>query len=209
MRIAVVGAGGRTGSEVMRRAAARGHHVVAVVRHPANVAELAHQCSVARADIRDPEALLRALDGCDGVISAVGAGTRDPRGAYSGGATALLKAMGGAGVKRVVVTSAVPVGDRAEQSWWSRKALMPLLDVFFGRSYRDMALMEERLRAGGVDWVSIRPPRLVGAKTKNRYRISERPLSGASAITRGGLADALIDALETCDPQGHIVYVAD
>ena len=83
MKIAVIGANGRTGRIVVKDALARGHHVVAVAR--------THQVSEpdddnltnAIADVHDADALDRALVGANAVVSALGVGTsRAPTDVY-------------------------------------------------------------------------------------------------------------------------------
>src|SRR6516162_1242562 len=111
MKIAVIGANGRTGRIVVEDALARGHQVVAVTRadgvsepNDANLID-------ARADVRDVDALRRALVGADAVISAVGVGTsRAPTDVYSTGVSSTLGAMESNGAANLAVISAVPAG---------------------------------------------------------------------------------------------------
>ena len=86
MKIAVIGANGRTGRIVVKDALARGHQVVAVTRADGVTEQDDDKLINARADVRDADALKRALVGADAVISALGAGTsRAPTDVYSTG----------------------------------------------------------------------------------------------------------------------------
>jgi hypothetical protein len=117
----------------------------------------------ARADVRDADALKRALVGADAVISALGVGTsRAPTDLYSTGVRHTLGAMESNGAAKLAVISAVPAGPRAEQSLLQRRIALPLLERFFGATYDDMRRMETILQeTTDVDWISLRPPRLV------------------------------------------------
>lgn len=63
--------------------------------------------------------------------------------------------------------------------------MMPILDLFFGASYDDMRRMEAVLGASDVNWISLRPPRLVDRPGVGAYRVqSDLPLPKAPRISR-------------------------
>ncbi len=72
MRILVLGATGGTGQLIVRDAAQSGHSVVALVRAKAR-ADLPG-AELIEGEARDEATLVRALDGCDAVVSALGTG---------------------------------------------------------------------------------------------------------------------------------------
>ena len=72
MKILVLGATGGTGQLIVRDAAQSGHSVVALVRAKAR-ADLPG-AELIEGDARDEATLVRALDGCDAVVSALGTG---------------------------------------------------------------------------------------------------------------------------------------
>jgi putative NADH-flavin reductase len=211
MKIAVVGAGGRTGRIVVKDALARGHQVVAVTRADGAWEPDDDNLVKARADVRDADALKRGLVGVDAVISALGVGTsRDATDVYSIGVTNTLRAMQSNGAAKLAVISAVPAGPWEGQPLLERRIALPILQRFFGGSYDDMRRMETILReTTDVDWISLRPPRLVDKPSKGAYRIDTRPLAKARAITRGDLATALLDSLTRQALYRHAAYVAN
>jgi len=81
MRIAVLGATGRTGRLLVGQALARGHQVTALARDPARLADLAADgLRPVRADVTEPSTVLTAIEGADVVVSALGlARNQDPR----------------------------------------------------------------------------------------------------------------------------------
>lgn len=108
----VTGATGFIGWHVARRLLERGESVRALVRDPARVRELEGIAPVL-GDLRDPESLARAVEGC-GVVYHVAADyrlwTRDPEEMFRSnveGTRHMLEAARRSGVERVVYTSTV------------------------------------------------------------------------------------------------------
>lgn len=144
-------------------------------------------------------------------MSALGIGaSRQPTVVYSTGIANVLKAMGSQSISRLAVISAAPVGPRSEQPFLQRHVLMPVLDRVFGATYDDMRRMEDRLRASAVDWVALRPPRLVDKPATGRYRVDATgPLPKGRRITYADLATALLDALDNPDLYRRTAYVTN
>lgn len=159
MKIAVVGATGRTGALVVEQALARGHRVTAVARRPEAVLARHDNLQVVAADVLDRDTLLPALAGVEAVVSALGAAAgREPTTVYSTGVRNLLAAMRAGGAGTIAVISATPAGPRGELPFLERRLMMLVLDRFFGEAYADMRRMEDILRTSDVDWISVRRP---------------------------------------------------
>ena len=109
----VTGATGYLGAELVALAHERGHAVRAVVRDPsrAGVLPVSDDLGVVErvaADLADADSLVRAMDGCDGVLhaaAAVGAPGPEAQELNVGGTARVLDAARRAGVRRVVHTS--------------------------------------------------------------------------------------------------------
>lgn len=211
MRIAVVGATGRTGMHVVKQGLARGHHMTALARRPQAMTLRDKNLVTARTDALDRDQLVEALTGAEAVVSTLGVGSsRASTVTYSQGITNALSAMNANRMTKLAVISAAPVGPRAEQSFLERRVAMPLLELAFGATYDDMRRMEVLLRASDVDWVSLRPPRLVNKAATGSYRLdASRPLRGARSLTYADLATALLDSLDRHDLYGKAVFVAN
>jgi putative NADH-flavin reductase len=211
MKIAIIGANGRTGRMLVRDALASGHEVIAIARAYEASGAMRDNLTKVRADVRDPDALTRALHGANAVISAVGVGTsRVPTDVYSTGVRNTLAAVRTNGAAKLAVISAVPAAPWAEQPTLQRRVTLPILQRIFGATYDDMRRMEAiLLETTQVDWISLRPPRLVNKQPKGTYLIDTRPLAHARAITYGDLATALLDSLTRPDLYRHAAYVAN
>jgi len=211
MRIAVMGATGRTGMQVVQQGLARGHHVTALARRPEAVTLCDGNLVTAQTDVLDRDRLVEALAGSEAVVSTLGVrSSRAPTVLYSQGITNALSAMDANGMSKLVVISAAPVGSRAEQPFLERRVAMPLLERVFGATYDDMRRMEALLRDSDADWVSLRPPRLVNKAATHGYRLdATRPLPRARTLTYADLATALLDSLDRQDLYRQAVFVAN
>ncbi|MFM6828828.1 MAG: NAD(P)H-binding protein, partial [Novosphingobium sp.] len=70
MKVAVLGASGRAGSEITAELARRGHEVLAIARKPEAIKAAAGVTAVA-GDATEVQALARLIEGSDAVISAL------------------------------------------------------------------------------------------------------------------------------------------
>jgi nucleoside-diphosphate-sugar epimerase len=127
MKILVLGATGGTGQLIVRDAAQSGHSVVALVRAKAR-ADLPG-AELIEGEARDEATLVRALDGCDAVVSALGTGMGFRQVDLLTVATrALVSAMTRTGVRRLICISALGVGDsRGHGGFVFDRLFQPLL----------------------------------------------------------------------------------
>lgn len=204
----MIGSNGRTGSRVVEQAAGRGHDVVAVARRPR--AAPGGRIRPFAADALDRDAVRAALAGCDAVISTLGVGTsRKPTTLYSGAVASVLAAMDAHRISRLAVVSAAPVGPRDVHPPGQRHVVLPLLHRIFGATYQDMERMEAALRASDVEWVVLRPPRLLAKPGSGRYQLRvDAPVRGGRSIRYDDLATALLDVVSRETPTRTPVYVA-
>jgi putative NADH-flavin reductase len=93
MRIAVVGASGATGRELVKQALERGHSVAAVARDPTRL-DMAPSpaLEIAQADVMNPASVISAVEGVDAVVSGLGIRKGDPAGTLTAGARAIAAA---------------------------------------------------------------------------------------------------------------------
>jgi putative NADH-flavin reductase len=105
VKLALLGATGGVGREVLNQAVAAGHLVTAVVRNPA---KLPAHVGVVRQDLANPntEVLADALRDAEAVISAVGPSRTAQAGIVAPATAAIAHAMDCARVRRLVVISA-------------------------------------------------------------------------------------------------------
>jgi putative NADH-flavin reductase len=211
MKIAVIGAAGRTGRQVVGQALDRGHEVVAVARSPEKLNMTGDRLTVAAADVHDSDALAAAVHGQDAIVTTFGAAAgRAPTDVYSVGITNVLAAMDAAGIRRLAVISASPAGPRAEQPAALRLLVLPILDRLFAGAYADLRRMEAVLaRHGELAWACLRPPRLLDRPSTGTYRLERVPPPRARSLTYPDLARALLDCVDGAEQRSGMLYVAN
>jgi len=220
VKLALLGATGGVGREILNQALAAGHRVTAVVRNPS---KLPAEVDVVRHDLATPdlEVLAAAMRDVDAVISAVGPHRAAEAGIVAPATAAITHAMDCAGVRRLVVISAAPVGVVASthqphpprydsgDDLLMRYVLSPLIRRLFGPLYTDLADMEDQLRDGRLDWTSIRPPRLTNGPLTRTYRTAmDRNVRHGLFISRRDVAHLMLTVLQQRETVRHSVGVA-
>jgi len=193
MRIAVIGASGRTGAAFAEAATKAGHEVVAIVRDPSRLTIAAAETRTA--DALSPVQLAAALHGVDAVAWCVGPGRDTLKDIMAASMAATIEAMNSAGPKRLVAITATGPYYEGDNPI-TRYVAKPILWNFLGDVWRDMAATEPLIRSSGLDWTIMRPPQLKDGPAKGRYA-SRRELNvrWGFTITRADLAQAMVDVL--------------
>ncbi len=104
MKVAVIGATGFVGKNLVNELANRGHEVLAIARNADKVAEQS-QVNAVSVDVNDQEALAKVLAGSDVVVSAFNPGWTNPNiyADFIKGAEAIQAGVKAAGVPRLIV----------------------------------------------------------------------------------------------------------
>ena len=196
MRIVIFGANGSTGRLLTGQALAAGHQVASVTRRPTGFPVTHERLSVVEADVHDTQAVGRAVEGADVVLSALGVPfTRKPVSVYSDGIRNIAAAMSRHGVKRLVVvsSSATEPHHHADGGFLMNRVLQPLITSTIGKTtYRDMRSMEELVRGSDLEWTIMRPSGLFDAPGVTRYQLHEDQAPGIFT----GRADLAASMLE-------------
>jgi uncharacterized protein YbjT (DUF2867 family) len=162
MKLAVLGATGRTGRLVVEQALAAGHTVAALVRSPDKLATSNPSLRVVTGQATDPSAVSRALEGADAVISTLGGGGS----VIADSTRAIVAAARQTGVSRVVVLSSFFV-ERDRLNPVSRL----LTGIAMGGLIKDKNAGEEVLRQSDLDWTIVYASVLSDGLTTGSVRV--------------------------------------
>jgi uncharacterized protein YbjT (DUF2867 family) len=81
--------------------------------------------------------------------------------------------------------------------------------TLFRTHYADLAVMEDDLRASGLDWTSVRPPRLSNGPLTTTYRTAYgRNVRGGWIVSRADVADLMLRLVQAPDSIAQTVGVA-
>lgn len=193
MRLAILGATGGTGRQLVQQALAKGHQVTAIVRHPEALSLTHDRLRVIRGDVMQPDTLACALHRQDAVLSVIGKSSFRSMTFYRKSARYLVEQMDKAGVGQLICLTSVGVLDKPVGPWWYLWFIKPLLVHI----YDDMRHMEQIIRASNLAWTIVRPSRLFDGEHTGHYRVgSSGELAQANSISRADVADCMLSQLD-------------
>jgi putative NADH-flavin reductase len=191
MRITVFGATGRTGRHLLAAGLRRDHQITAFTRRPEALVDPSALAAVVRGDARHPQAVRKAIDGADAVISTVSAERRKGPCHVAEVSRVIAQAMADLGVRRLVVSSSY--GMVAKQP----RLIAPLVRRLLAAPFADAAAMEQLIFASDLDWTVVRLPLLTDQPASGRFRTGrELFTNGPYPIARADAATALLDIAE-------------
>jgi putative NADH-flavin reductase len=190
-KIAIIGATGRAGSQLVEEALRRGHSVVAIARNTDRLAGLPG-ITAKQVDALDADALQQAISGSDVVISAAHFATLP--------AAAVIGPVKKAGVKRLLVVGGagsllLPGGGRVIDSEGFPAEYKT--EASAGAAFLDVLRQEKEL-----DWTFLSPSaEFVETERTGTFRLGQDELlvsnTGRSWISFADYAIALIDEIES------------
>lgn len=166
MKLAILGATGKTGGHALHHALAAGHSVRVLARDPGKLGVQHAQLEVVQGDATKVEDCARLVAGCEAVIAAIGPPGLGATTVRQDIARAITQAMQQTGVKRIVWLGAFGVGDnivQAKRSSWIAPLFMKTL---LKKTYVDANAAEQVLRASDLAYAICRPPQLTNGKAR-------------------------------------------
>lgn len=194
MNIAVFGATGKTGLEIVKQALDGGHKVTAFVRDPAGLAIENKKLTVVTGDVFDEASVAQAIKGQDAAVCALGAGSDLKKTTVrASGTINIINGMKQNNVKRLLVVTAMGVGE----SWDTLSMVNKFFFAVLLKSSRDdHEAQEAAVKKSGLDWTIIRPSGLVDTARTGIYDAGENIPAKTSKIARADVADLILKELE-------------
>ena len=191
MKLLVLGATGGTGKHIVSQALDAGHEVTVFARDRSRIGREHPHLRVIEGSLEDGAALSGAMRGHDAVISTLGRGySFKPERLMERSVPAILAAMKTAGVRRLLFTSAMGVGDSYADT--------PLMAKLFFRTllrgiYADKLIGDRAIAGSDLDWTIVRPARMTDGPLTGDYRTGERlTYSRPPTISRADTAHFLL-----------------
>ena len=193
MRIALSGATGGTGHQVLVQALEAGHRVKALARDPSELSAR-EGLPVVQGDVLDQAAGIACVEDTDAVACVLGTrpGTKGEP-VEARGTERVLAAMGEQGVRRLVVVSSMGVGDSREQIPWFFRIVMNLT---LKRIFQAKEEQERLIMASDRDWTIIRPSGLTDGPYTGSYRHGRDKTVKGNRIARADVADFVLEQLD-------------
>jgi len=211
MKIVLWGATGLTGREILSQALNGGHEVKAVARNPGQIEAEHANLSVVQGDVLNPQSVQEAVAGGEVVISALGSGTsfaqaRKPTTLYSEGFANIVAAMRKHDIRRFIALLSVGTVPDPNEAFIHKKLIRPLIRG----TYDDMRRAENFLAGcNDIDWIGIRPLRLMNTPRTGKYRIGVDILPpGGIKISRADVAEFILKQVYTDEHLRSYVTIA-
>jgi putative NADH-flavin reductase len=168
MNIAILGATGGTGLELVRRCLESGHSVTAFARKPDSLTKFRGRIKVVTGNLLNACELTSVLHGQDAVLS--GFGPRVPIAKTDAHllrdfATTLVTSMKEASLRRAIIIST---------AFLFKDSVIPptylIGKLLFPSVLKDATEMEAIIRGSGFEWTIVRPPQLTDFPFTGHYR---------------------------------------
>ncbi|ASK61443.1 hypothetical protein CFK37_04265 [Virgibacillus phasianinus] len=185
MKLLVLGASGRVGHKIVKRALADHHDVVALVRSPENFNLIDEYLTVLKGNVLEENDLLRALDGVDAIISAL---NTDQNNTLSRSMPIIVQTMESQQIKRLISIGTAGILDsrtepnlyRFQSNESKRRKTIAAEDHLKAYQY---------LEKSQLDWTVVCPTYLPDGESEGDFRVEENllPVDG-KRITVGDTA---------------------
>ena len=186
MKIAVFGATGGTGQQVVQQALAAGHSVSALVRDPSRLEVQDERLTVVEGDVLDRAKVDETVSGADAVIVSLGNTSNNPDYIVSRGTEVIVDSMTAAGKPmRLIVVSSLGVGESRDQVPFAFKMLM---NTVLKKAMDDKERQEALVKASGFDWIIVRPGGLTNGPATGSYKAGVDVKLTAGQVSRADVA---------------------
>lgn len=197
MKLLVIGATRGIGRCLVEQALDEGHSVRALVRDPGRMPARHDRLDVIAGDIRDKEAVRRAVADQEAVCITVGIHpTRKPVYLFSVGAQNVIDAMTGSATNFLICVTGIGAGDSKHHGgFFYDKIIHPLL---LKTIYADKDRQEALVRNSKLEWVIVRPGFLTHGPLTGTYRaLTELEGIKAGKISRADVAHFILTEIKS------------
>jgi uncharacterized protein YbjT (DUF2867 family) len=194
MKLAIFGATGTVGSELLRQALDAGYDVRALVRTPSKLPSHSSQLTLVQGNVRDPAAVNRTLDGCDAVLSTLGATDKHDPDVRRTGTANIIAAMHEHRIRRLVIMGGFHLPFPGDPHNLGRRLIVPILRLS-KHLLDDTTAMGAVVQASDLDWTVVRTPRVARSDRPAPACTGTLKLGPWSKVTRGNVAGFMLNCL--------------
>ena len=196
MTIALFGGSGRTGAAFIPKALEAGHSIRLLARSPEKVAYSDPKLTVLKGDVLEAASVVPVVAGTRAVVSLLGHTKGGSPQVQTVGTRYIVQAMQQHGVRRIISMSGGGLPYTEDEPKFVDKAFRGVMGLFFRDVLRDAKGHGDVLQRSDLDWTVVRAPRLVSEPDRGEYKVGYVGTTGGSKISRGDVADFILQVLD-------------
>ena len=194
MKLFLIGATGRTGSEIVKQALINNDEIVAYVRTPSKLNINDPKLTIVKGQLNDVDTMAAAMRGCEAVLVTLGNPISNSSGKlFSFAIPDIIKAMDQAKIKRLISLSALGVDTTLTNT---RYPYRMGAKGFLKSNFADHEAGESKLKNSDLNWTTVHPgPLFNGKKTGNplvRDAVSGFKMPGVPRTYRSDVAQVML-----------------
>lgn len=195
IKIAVIGGTGKSGKYLIKQLLNKGFHLKALVRNPENFTVDTPLVEVIEGDAADYKTVLKLLEGCNAIISALGLGIPpSEKNIFSTATNNILRAMEHYGLKRYIVITGLNVDTPFDNKSPKTRFATDWMYTNYPLITEDKQLEYSILSKNSMDWTLVRLPMIDQTDTEHEIQVNMEDCPG-DAISSTSLALFLIHQL--------------
>ena len=197
MKLAIFGATGETGKQLVKLALEKGNKVIAYVRTPSKL-NINHEClTIIHGELNEKTAIEYAVSGVDAVISVLG-----PRGGSKSkpitqGMQNIILAMEKNNVRRLIISSTLSLSDPDDLPDFKSRVLINLVKIINRAAYEEIINVGKVVRSSNLDWTIIRLPLLNNNPKSGKVKVGYLGKKEVGLkISRADIADFMLKQVQ-------------
>ena len=172
-KIAVFGATGDTGRQIVEQALQAGYEVVAYTRNPSKLKINDKHLTVIQGELDDAGLIETAIKGVDAVLSTLGPRGGSKNKPITQGIQNIIAAMKKQGVRRLIITSTLSAKDPKDKLTFRTRSMVNLVKTTMHDAYEDIVSVAETVRSSDLDWTIVRLTLLNNRPKSGRVKVAE------------------------------------
>ncbi|WP_053845758.1 NAD(P)-dependent oxidoreductase [Paracidovorax avenae] len=193
--VALFGATGPTGRQLIEEALKRGYRLSVYARDAGKLASFAGKVDIVVGDLQDRDAIAQCIQRADAVISALGPNGLKVQGdrPVMHGLAHIIAAMQQAGLRRLVQISTAAYRDPKDGFDLGSRANALMFKLIARKAYDDIKATGELIANSDLDWTLVRIPFLKDGPANGKIDVGWYGKTRlGSKLSRGNLADFLV-----------------
>lgn len=192
-QLAIFGATGRAGQQLVQQALEQGYHVLALARDPGKLAVQNERLTIVQGSLKDADKVAQVIAGADVVLSVLGPTRNEPTFEISRGTETIITAMRQHGVRRLILSAGAGVGDPGDSPKLFNKVMSVALKAVARNVYEDMLKTVDLVRQSGLDWTVVRVPRLTDGPKSGNIRVGMVGQGTGANLSRADMAAFMLE----------------